>query len=151
MLNFPTYLRSYWIVDSLHNGSSPISYDTDIIKIITDLNITYNQGSNWIKKIDIVFVSDYSKENWPMLCKISEDKKLQDISIWVYKNIILNLLKDTQLTTSIKIRIASNMLRVTLNNDDLYKHCADSLVYNIKQLQNAILDVQLPFQAPASL
>ena len=127
MINFPTYIKAYWITDLLNNGSPPVCYDTDIIKIITDLNNTYNQGSNRLNKIE------------------SKDKKLQDISTWVYKNIILKILIDTPLTTSIKIRIASNMLRVTLNNDDLYKYCADSLVYNINALSNAILSEQLPF------
>ena len=145
MINFPTYIKACWIIDLLNNGSPPVCYDTDIIKIITDLNNTYNQGSNRLNKIDVVFVLDYSEESWPILYKISKDKKLQDISTWVYKNIILKILIDTPLTTSIKIRIASNMLRVTLNNDDLYKYCADSLVYNINALSNAILSEQLPF------
>ncbi len=154
MLNFPTYLRSYWIgflQFKLNKPSSEIQYDNNIVEILKEMNII-NQGSFQKEQIPIVLITDgYTKESQLILHTICHNKDVKKISIWIYNNIIKKLLEDEQSTTEVKIRIASSMLRTTLNNDKLYQYSADSLINNIKQLQNAILDVQLPFQVPASL
>lgn len=154
MLNFPTYLRSYWIgflQFKLNKPSSEIQYDNNIVEILKEMNII-NQGSFQKEQIPIVLITDgYTKESQLILHAICHNKDVKKISIWIYNNIIKKLLEDEQSTTEVKIRIASSMLRTTLNNDKLYQYSADSLINNIKQLQNAILDVQLPFQVPASL
>lgn len=145
MFNFPSYLEMYWTVNVQPINPNP-SVKTSIIEIIADLNNIYNQGSKRLRYIPTIWVTDgYTKESQQILNKISKNKDLQKISIWVYNHIILKVFSDTQLTISVKIRIASNMLRIALNNDNLYRYCADSLIYNVKSLTNEILNEQLPF------
>ena len=145
MFSFPKYLKVYWLYEMQSNNLQLPSTES-IIEMLTDLSNTYNQGSKWLQQIPIIFITDgYSEESRTILDLITKKEKIHEVSKWVYKNIILNLLSDTQLTTQIKIRIASNMLRVNLKNVNLYRYCADSLIFNIKALSNAILDEQLPF------
>lgn len=144
MISFPSYLRMYWNYQMQENNIKKGEYYKDIIEIISDLNNIYNQGLRY--DIPIVLVQDgFSKESNVLLKRISKEGVLKDISNWIYQSIILNTTKDSTLTTQIKVRIASNMLRVALNDDNLYRYSADSLILNIKQLQNEILDTLLPF------
>lgn len=144
MFSFPTYLRMCWNYQMQMNNIKKGEYYKDIIEIISDLNNIYNQGSRY--DIPIVLIQDgFSKESNELLEKISKEDKMKNISNWIYESIILNITKDNALTTQVKIRIASNMLRVTLQDDVLYRYSADSLILNIKQLQNEILNALLPF------
>ena len=137
MINFPLYLRAHWIDIS--------QQQSDIVESIEGMNIIH-QGSFLDDYTPHVLVSDgYTNESCAIYEKIAKDKDVRKIAIWIHSNIILPILKDERITTEIKIRIASSMLRTTLNDDNLYRYTADALVANIKQLQDAILDVQLPF------
>lgn len=144
MISFPSYLRMYWNYQAQNANIKKVEYYKDIIEIISDLNIIYNQGLRY--DIPIILVQDtFSKESSYLLERISKEQELKDISIWIYDSILLPITEDSPLTTQVKIRIASNMLRLALDDDVLYRYAADSLIINIKQLQNEILDTLLPF------
>ena len=99
----------------------------------------------------LVLVRDtFSKESSIILDIISKSKNVQEVLRWIYKKLILEMDKDNNVTTGVKIRIACNMLTYKIP-PDLYPYCCDSLIENVFQVRKALTDEQLPFQAsPAS-
>ena len=71
------------------------------------------------------------------------------VIVWVNKNILLQLTKDTYITTNVKIRIATSMINKLVMQEKLDKDCGilahDILVHNIKELQSLINTEDLPF------
>lgn len=74
---------------------------------------------------------------------------LRAVVVWVNKNILLQLTKDTYITTEVKIRIATGMINKLVAQEKLDKDYGmvahDILVANIRELQNNIMDEELPF------
>lgn len=99
----------------------------------------------------LVLVRDtFSKEGSTILKIVSKSKNIQQVLCWIYRKLILEMDKDNNVTTGVKIRIACNMLTYKIP-PELYPYCCDSLIENIFQVRKALTDEQLPFQAsPAS-
>lgn len=99
----------------------------------------------------LVLVRDtFSKESSTILEMVSKSKNIQQVLRWIYKKLILEMGKDNNVTTGVKIRIACNMLTYKIP-PELYPYCCDSLIENVFQVRKALTDEQLPFQAsPAS-
>ncbi len=99
----------------------------------------------------LVLVRDtFSKESSTILKIVSKSKNIQQVLCWIYRKLILEMDKDNNVTTGVKIRIACNMLTYKIP-PELYPYCCDSLIENIFQVRRALTDEQLPFQAsPAS-
>lgn len=74
---------------------------------------------------------------------------LRAVVVWINKNILLQLTKDTYITTEVKIRIATGMINKLVAQEKLDKDYGmvahDILVANIRELQNNIMDEELPF------
>ncbi len=74
---------------------------------------------------------------------------LRAVVVWINKNILLQLTKDTYITTEVKIRIATGMINKLVAQEKLNKDYGmvahDILVANIRELQNDIMDEELPF------
>lgn len=146
MNNFPLYLQSHltsWIESKVHTKDKKEC--NDIVELIEYTNTIKQYLPNDFN-IPSVFVGDgYSDESCKICERIAYDKEVCKISVWVTSNIILKMIEDYTITTEVKLRIASSMLRTTLKDDNLYRYSADHLITNIKHLQFAILDAQLPF------
>lgn len=74
---------------------------------------------------------------------------LRAVVVWINKNILLQLTKDTYITTEVKIRIATGMINKLVAQEKLDKDYGmvahDILVANIRELQNNMMDEELPF------
>lgn len=93
----------------------------------------------------LVLVRDtFSKESSTILKIVSKSKNIQQVLCWIYRKIILEMDKDNNVTTGVKIRIACNMLTYKIP-PDLYPYCCDSLIENVFQVRRALTDEQLPF------
>lgn len=74
------------------------------------------------------------------ICK----KEYQDVIIWINKNIIANMDKDSDYTTHVKIRIATSMIFKNCKKDDaILMHLA--LVHNINEVRMELINEDLPF------
>lgn len=93
----------------------------------------------------LVLVRDtFSKESSTILEMVSKSKNIQQVLRWIYKKLILEMGKDNNVTTGVKIRIACNMLTYKIP-PELYPYCCDSLIENVFQVRKALTDEQLPF------
>lgn len=144
MNNFPSYLRMHW--EHHLQWKEPGHPKTkDVIGLIEDMNACKDLYPDVLAVPHVLATDGFTNESCAIYEAIAYNKDVRKIVVWIIRNIVLNMLKDERITTEVKIRVASSMLRTTLKNDAVYRYAADSLVTNIYQLQIAILDVQLPF------
>lgn len=137
MISFPTYLKMRLMYRSLNCNVS----DLEISKVICKSKqlLTNNDYE------PLVLVRDtFSKESSTILDIISKSKNIQQVLCWIYKKLILEMDKDNNVTTGVKIRIACNMLTYKIP-PELYPYCCDSLIENVFQIRKALTDEQLPF------
>lgn len=137
MLSFPTYLKMRLMYRSLNCNVSDLEISEVICK--SKKLLTNNDYE------PLVLVRDtFSKESSTILDIISKSKNIQQVLCWIYKKLILEMDKDNNVTTGVKIRIACNMLTYKIP-PELYPYCCDSLIENIFQVRKALTDEQLPF------
>lgn len=71
------------------------------------------------------------------------------VCIWVNKNILLQLTKDTYITTNVKIRIATSMINKLVMQEKFSKECGilaqEILVSNVRELRGLMDSEELPF------
>jgi hypothetical protein len=89
----------------------------------------------------------FGQSNYVTQCFIND--AFRAVCIWVNKNILLQLTKDTYITTNVKIRIATSMINKLVMQEKFSRDCGllahDILVSNIRELRG-ILDIEeLPF------
>lgn len=137
MISFPTYLKMRLMYRSLNCNVSDLEISEVICKskkLLT--NDDYEP---------LVLVRDtFSKESSTILEMVSKSKNIQQVLRWIYKKLILEMGKDNNVTTGVKIRIACNMLTYKIP-PELYPYCCDSLIENVFQVRKALTDEQLPF------
>lgn len=137
MLSFPTYLKMRLMYRSLNCNVSDLEISEVICK--SKKLLTNNDYE------PLVLVRDtFSKESSTILKIVSKSKNIQQVLCWIYRKLILEMDKDNNVTTGVKIRIACNMLTYKIP-PDLYPYCCDSLIENIFQVRKALTDEQLPF------
>ena len=137
MISFPTYLKMRLMYRSLNCNVSDLEISEVICK--SKKLLTNNDYE------PLVLVRDtFSKESSTILDIISKSKNIQQVLCWIYRKLILEMDKDNNVTTGVKIRIACNMLTYKIP-PDLYPYCCDSLIKNIFQVRRALTDEQLPF------
>lgn len=137
MISFPTYLKMRLMYRSLNCNVSDLEISEVICK--SKQLLTNNDYE------PLVLVRDtFSKESSTILDIISKSKNIQQVLCWIYRKLILEMDKDNNVTTGVKIRIACNMLTYKIP-PDLYPYCCDSLIENIFQVRKALTDEQLPF------
>ena len=137
MLSFPTYLKMRLMYRSLNCNVSDLEISEVICK--SKKLLTNNDYE------PLVLVRDtFSKESSTILKIVSKSKNIQQVLCWIYRKLILEMDKDNNVTTGVKIRIACNMLTYKIP-PELYPYCCDSLIENIFQVRKALTDEQLPF------
>ena len=137
MISFPTYLKMRLMYRSLNCNVSDLEISEVICK--SKKLLTNNDYE------PLVLVRDtFSKESSTILDIISKSKNIQQVLCWIYRKLILEMDKDNNVTTGVKIRIACNMLTYKIP-PELYPYCCDSLIENIFQVRRALTDEQLPF------
>lgn len=137
MLSFPTYLKMRLMYRSLNCNVSNLEISEVICK--SKKLLTNNDYE------PLVLVRDtFSKESSTILKIVSKSKNIQQVLCWIYRKLILEMDKDNNVTTGVKIRIACNMLTYKIP-PELYPYCCDSLIENIFQVRRALTDEQLPF------
>lgn len=71
------------------------------------------------------------------------------VIVWINKNILLQLTKDTYITTEVKIRIATGMINKLVKQEKLDRDYGiiahDILVANVREVRSIIVDEDLPF------
>ena len=114
---------------------------------LTALRIANNQGVNAGKVyIPEVFIrgNSWSKQNQKILEYLASNKVFQNRAQWVYRKLILQCDLDTWVTGDVKIRIATCAMKCLFEKDD-YIYVCDSLIANIKDLRECLINEGLPF------
>lgn len=74
---------------------------------------------------------------------------LRSVIVWINKNILLQMTKDTCITTEVKLRIATSMINKLVDQEKLSKDYGilahDLLIANVRELQSELVDEDLPF------
>ena len=111
------------------------------------LRIANNQGVNAGKVyIPEVFIrnNSWSKQNQKILEYLASNKVFQNRAQWVYRKLITQCDLDTWVTGDVKIRIATCALKCLFEKDD-YIYVCDSLLANMKELRECLINEELPF------
>ena len=149
MNSFPNILTQRLMLEKLRLGVNvDISNVHTMEETLSSLRIASNQGVNGGKVyIPEVFIrgNSWSKQNQKILEYLASNKVFQNRAQWVYRKLITQCDLDTWVTGDVKIRIASCALKCLFDKDD-YIYVCDSLIANIKELRNVLIDEELPFQ-----
>ena len=154
MNSFPNILTQRLMLEKLRLGVNvDISNVHTMEETLSSLRIASNQGVNGDKVyIPEVFIrgNSWSKQNQKILEYLASNKVFQNRAQWVYRKLITQCDLDTWVTGDIKIRIATCAMKCLFDKDD-YIYVCDSLIANIKELREVLIDEELPFQvAPVS-
>lgn len=146
MNSFPYILTQYLIVEKLRTNTNAEFSGKTLSSALGQLRIIHNQGVNAKTYCPFVFIrgNSWLTVNQEILDCLAENKDFQKCAIWIYENIILRANLDLYNTISVRIRIASSMLRPILKKS-LYIYVCDALIANINDLQNKLIDEELPF------
>lgn len=152
MNSFPYILTQYLVVEQLRTNTNVEASDKTLTSVLYSLRIIHNQGANGKTYCPFVFIrgNSWLTVNQEILDYLANNKDFQKCAVWIYENIILKTNIDLYNTISVRIRIASSMLRSILKKS-LYIYVCDALIANINDLQKKLIDEELPFQvAPVS-
>ena len=139
---FSNYLKKYWLNDI--NGK--------LKDVFHEINTSYNKSDKYLVNVLIlndfhILCTDLSTTEFYFQCYTN--KHLMDVIKWINRNIIVNIESDVQLTTEIKMRIAIGMINKLVYqrrlSDSHGKHAVDSLIANIREIRNLMIDEELPF------
>ena len=148
MNSFPYILTQRLMLEKLRLGVNvDVSNVNTMSETLTALRIANNQGVNAGKVyIPEVFIrgNSWSKQNQRILEYLASSKIFQNRAQWVYRKLILQCDLDTWITGDVKIRIASSAMRCLFDKDD-YIYVCDSLLANIKDLRECLINEGLPF------
>ena len=154
MNSFPNILTQRLMLEKLRLGVNvDISNVHTMEETLSSLRIASNQGVNGDKVyIPEVFIrgNSWSKQNQKILEYLASNKVFQNRAQWVYRKLITQCDLDTWVTGDVKIRIATCAMKCLFDKDD-YIYVCDSLIANMKELREVLIDEELPFQvAPVS-
>lgn len=148
MNSFPYILTQRLMLEKLRLGVNvDVSNVNTIRETLTALRIANNQGVDARKEyIPEVFIrnNSWSKQNQKILEYLASNKVFQNRAQWVYRKLILQCDLDTWITGDIKIRIATCAMKCLFEKDD-YIYVCDSLIANIKDLRECLINEELPF------
>ena len=148
MNSFPYILTQRLMLEKLRLGVNvDISNVHTMEKTLSSLRITSNQGVDGDKEyIPEVFIrgNSWSKQNQKILEYLASNKVFQNRAQWVYRKLILQCDLDTWVTGDVKIRIATCAMKCLFEKDD-YIYVCDSLIANIKDLRECLINEGLPF------
>lgn len=148
MNSFPNILTQRLMLEKLRLGVNvDVSNVNTMSETLTALRIASNQGVDagkvYIPEVFIRGIS-WSKQNQRILEYLASSKIFQNRALWVYRKLITQCDLDTWVTGDIKIRIASSAMRCLFDKDD-YIYVCDSLIANMKELREVLIDEELPF------
>ena len=148
MNSFPYILTQRLMLEKLRLGVNVDISDVHTMeKTLSSLRIVSNQGVNagkvYIPEVFIRGIS-WSKQNQRILEYLASSKIFQNRAIWVYRKIIITCNTDEWTTGDVKIRIVSSAMRCLFDKDD-YIYVCDSLLANIKDLRECLINESLPF------
>lgn len=154
MNSFPNILTQRLMLEKLRLGVNVDISDVHTMEeTLSSLRIASNQGVNGDKVyIPEVFIrgNSWSKQNQKILEYLASNKVFQNRAQWVYRKLITQCDLDTWVTGDVKIRIATCAMKCLFEKDD-YIYVCDSLIANMKELREVLIDEELPFQvAPVS-
>lgn len=147
---FSKFLKWVWRSSSSNNDNLRViidhmrnSYEKDERTAYwTILTFPWIITKSVLTENDYITTSDY-------IYQCYNNDGLRAVVVWINKNILLQLTKDTYITTEVKIRIATGMINKLVAQEKLNKDYGmvahDILVANIRELQNDIMDEELPF------
>ena len=148
MNSFPYILTQRLILEKLRLGVNVDISDVHTMeKTLSSLRIASNQGVDGDKEyIPEVFIrgNSWSKQNQKILEYLASNKVFQNRAQWVYRKLILQCDLDTWITGDVKIRIATCAMKCLFEKDD-YIYVCDSLIANIKDLRECLINEGLPF------
>ena len=148
MNSFPYILTQRLILEKLRLGVNVDISDVHTMKkTLSSLRIASNQGVDGDKEyIPEVFIrgNSWSKQNQKILEYLASNKIFQNRAQWVYRKLILQCDLDTWITGDVKIRIATCAMKCLFEKDD-YIYVCDSLIANIKDLRECLINEGLPF------
>ena len=148
MNSFPYILTQRLMLEKLRLGVNVDISDVHTMKkTLSSLRIASNQGVNGDKEyIPEVFIrgNSWSKQNQKILKYLAYNKVFQNRAQWVYHKLILQCDLDTWVTGDVKIRIATCAMKCLFEKDD-YIYVCDSLIANIKDLRECLINESLPF------
>lgn len=148
MNSFPYILTQRLTLEKLKLGVNVDISDVHTMeKTLSSLRIASNQGVNGDKEyIPEVFIrgNSWSKQNQKILEYLASNKVFQNRAQWVYRKLILQCDLDTWITGDVKIRIATCAMKCLFEKDD-YIYVCDSLIANIKDLRECLINEGLPF------
>jgi len=147
---FSKFLKWVW--------QSSNSNDVNLRVIIDHMRNSYEKDERtaywtiltfpWIITKSVLTENDYITTS-DYIYQCYNNDGLRAVVVWINKNILLQLTKDTYITTEVKIRIATGMINKLVAQEKLDKDYGmvahDILVANIRELQNNIMDEELPF------
>ena len=150
MNSFPYILTQRLMLEKLRLGVNvDVSNVNTMSETLTALRIASNQGVNGDKEyIPEVFIrgNSWSKQNQKILEYLASNKVFQNRAQWVYRKLITQCDLDTWLTGDIKIRIATCAMKCLFEKEkDDYIYVCDSLIANMKELREVLIDEELPF------
>lgn len=147
---FSKFLKWVWRSSSSNNDNLRViidhmrnSYEKDERTAYwTILTFPWIITKSVLTENDYITTSDY-------IYQCYNNDGLRAVVVWINKNILLQLTKDTYITTEVKIRIATGMINKLVAQEKLNKDYGmvahDILVANIRELQNDMMDEELPF------
>ena len=148
MNSFPYILKQGLMLEKLRLGVNVDISDVHTMKkTLSSLRIASNQGVDGDKEyIPEVFIrgNSWSKQNQKILEYLASNKIFQNRAQWVYRKLILQCDLDTWVTGDVKIRIATCAMKCLFEKDD-YIYVCDSLIANIKNLRECLINEGLPF------
>ena len=148
MNSFPYILTQRLMLEKLRLGVNVDISDVHTMKkTLSSLRIASNQGVDGDKEyIPEVFIrgNSWSKQNQKILKYLAYNKVFQNRAQWVYHKLILQCDLDTWVTGDVKIRIATCAMKCLFEKDD-YIYVCDSLIANIKDLRECLINESLPF------
>lgn len=148
MNSFPNILTQRLMLEKLRLGVNVDISDVHTMEeTLSSLRIASNQGVNGDKVyIPEVFIrgNSWSKQNQKILEYLASNKVFQNRAQWVYRKLITQCDLDTWVTGDVKIRIATCAMKCLFVKDD-YIYVCDSLIANMKELREVLIDEELPF------
>ena len=146
MNSFPNILTQYLIAEKLRINTNVKIFYVTLTDVLASLRIIHNQGANIKTYCPFVFIrgNSWLTVNQEVLDYLADNQACQKCPIGIYENIILRANLDLYNTISVRVRIASSMLRPILKKS-LYIYVCDALIANINDLQDKLINEELPF------
>lgn len=146
MISFPhilNILKQRLACEIIRTGSK-IQIPETLFNTVEKLRIIHQGASGRVYEPMFLVENGWTDEDQEILNRISKNVYLQNHASWIYSEIILNAKKDNWITTNVKIRIITTALEGFLPKN-LYLHCCDALIENVRELKLDLTNEELPF------